>query len=107
MIKAVKWVVVVWVVVVVAAARATAEDLPLSKDLVGDQFQYAIQRGDNFIKLGSRFGLGSAIVAAENGLQRESPLTAGKTLEIDNRHVVPAHLQDGIVVNIPQRMVFY
>ena len=88
-------------------SRAGAEDPPVSTLVVGDKFQYTITRGDNFIKLGSRFGAGSAVLAAENGLKRESRLTAGKTVEIDNRHVVPQLLPDGIIVNPPQRMVFY
>jgi L,D-transpeptidase ErfK/SrfK len=89
------------------AARAPAQELPLSHQVVGDKFQYTIERGDNFIKLGSRFGVGSAVIAAENGLTLDSRLTAGKTLEIDNRHVVPSGMDNGIVINVPQRMLFY
>jgi len=91
----------------IAARAAFAEDLPLSHQITGERFQYTIRRGDNFIKLASRFGVGSAIIAAENGLQLDSRLTAGNTLTIDNRHVVPEVMRDGIVINLPQRMLFY
>ena len=95
------------VFIAVLARHAGAQDVPISHQVVGDKFQYTIQRGDNFIKLGSRFGAGSAVIAAENGLQLDSRLTAGKFLEIDNRHVVPSGMDDGIIINLPQRILFY
>jgi len=97
----------VCLLIALLSGRAAADDLPISHQIVGDKFQYTIERGDNFIKLGSRFGVGSAVIATENGLELTSPLTAGKTLEINNRHVVPPPIADGIIINLPQRMLFY
>lgn len=102
-----KRIAIICAVIAVWSALAAADDLPVYNQIVGDKFQYTIQRGDNFIKIGSRFGVASAIVAEENGLQRESMLTAGKTLEIDNRHIVPELVAAGIIINLPQRMVFF
>jgi L,D-transpeptidase ErfK/SrfK len=34
-------------------------------------------------------------------------LKTGQQLHIDNRHIVPSVVSDGILINIPQRMLFY
>jgi L,D-transpeptidase ErfK/SrfK len=55
----------------------------------------------------ARFGVELAILAANNGLPKSSLLREGQLLRIDNRHVVPRSGTDGILINIPQRMLFY
>jgi len=80
---------------------------PLSNQIVSDRIEYTLKRGDHFIKLGARYGVGSTIIAAENNLDRTTRLTAGNKLILDNRHIVPHGYDNGIIVNIPQRMLFY
>jgi len=87
---------------------ADAQELaPLSSQIVGQSIDYTIQKGDNWIRLGAHFGVGAAVIAADNGVLPGSTITAGKTLHIDNRHIVPIQFVDGIVINLPQRMLFY
>ncbi|MGH7778494.1 MAG: L,D-transpeptidase family protein [Candidatus Binataceae bacterium] len=86
---------------------ATKDLAPLSNQIVGKSTDYTIQKGDNWIRLGARFGEGAAVIALDNGVALGSTITAGKTLRIDNRHIVPIQFVDGIVVNLPQRMLFY
>jgi L,D-transpeptidase ErfK/SrfK len=88
--------------------RARAADLPpLSHQIVGEKIDYTIAKGDNWIRLGARFGVGAAVIASDNGVAPGSRITAGKTLRIDNRHIVPIQIADGIEINLPQRMLFY
>ncbi len=47
------------------------------------------------------------MLARENGKDMAKPLSAGDVLHIDNRHIVPLERADGIVINIPQRMLFH
>jgi L,D-transpeptidase ErfK/SrfK len=42
-----------------------------------------------------------------NGLRPKAPLKQGQVLAFDNRHVVPADLRDGILINLPQRKLFF
>jgi len=46
-------------------------------------------------------------LAALNGLKPTAWLKIGQVLRIRNPHIVPVESADGIVVNIPQRMLFY
>ena len=57
--------------------------------------------------IGARSGVDPAVLAGGNNLSLSSRLQIGQQLRVDNRHIVPNSLSDGIVINIPQRMLFY
>jgi L,D-transpeptidase ErfK/SrfK len=72
----------------------------------GGVITYEVSAGESIASLGARFGLEPRTLAADNGIAPTTVLKAGHTLVIDNRHVLPEHPVDGIVVNVPQRMLF-
>ena len=64
--------------------------------------------GETLKSLASRYGVEAATIAADNRLAAGGPLEVGRELLIDNRHIVPADVAAGeIVINVPQRMLFY
>lgn len=80
----------------------------LTAALTGGLTVYTVAPGDTLAAVAARFGVYPAVIAADNQLDPKRPLAAGRQLRIDNRHIVPVALADGeIVVNIPQRMLFY
>ena len=79
----------------------------LSSVIVGREFKYVVLRGDSLTSVGARFGIDVSALAAANGLSASAFLKEGQELQIDNRHIVPAFLDNGIVINIPQRMLFH
>jgi L,D-transpeptidase ErfK/SrfK len=76
------------------------------KPFVGGQFTYVVQRGDSLTSIGARFGVDIHVLAATNGLSSGSWLREGRSMRIDNRHIIPDSLSDGILINIPQRMLY-
>jgi L,D-transpeptidase ErfK/SrfK len=46
-------------------------------------------------------------MAKQNGLSMRAMIPVGRVVRIDNRHIVPAVLEDGILINVPQRLLFY
>jgi L,D-transpeptidase ErfK/SrfK len=84
----------------------TAIRQPAATDVTGSVFGYKVQKGDSLTLLSARFGTAIRNLAELNGLSPTVFLREGQTLQIDNRHLVPATLEDGILVNIPQRMLF-
>lgn len=74
--------------------------------IVGNESTYTVKAGDTLVSIGARKGIESATLAAMNGLKPKTALKPGQVLNIDNRHIVPADLDDGILINIPQRKVF-
>jgi L,D-transpeptidase ErfK/SrfK len=75
---------------------------------VGRAFVYEARAGDNPVSLGARYGVDAVLLANQNAVPRDGRLKAGQPIAIDNRHIVPVALDpDAIVVNIPQRMLFF
>lgn len=92
--------------VLLCSTSARAEGLLLSHAVSGGRFQYTTRKRDSFASLGSRYGENAELLARSNGFRVSSHLAVGTVLWVDNRHVVPADLDDGIIVNVPQRMLF-
>lgn len=75
--------------------------------IVGELFDYTIRRGDTLSGIGARYGVDVGTLASRNGITARSRLRPGQVLRVDNRHIVPRMLDDGIVINIPQRLLFH
>jgi L,D-transpeptidase ErfK/SrfK len=85
----------------------TSEPGPSKDDvLVGEEFLYTVRRGDSLALVGARLGVGSRSLARDNRLSPSARLRIGQVLRVDNRHIVPFSLDDGILINIPQRLLF-
>jgi L,D-transpeptidase ErfK/SrfK len=89
------------------APSPAAEESPADA-LTGTVATHVIQRGDTLQALAARAGIDVATIAAENGLTNGRALIPGQQLILDNRHIVPASRAAApIVVNLPQRMLFF
>jgi L,D-transpeptidase ErfK/SrfK len=88
---------------------AWSEERELINNVItGQEFIHAVQPGENLTQIGARFGESPALLARENGLRFTSVLKPQMALKIDNRHIVPRpDFSDGILINIPQRMLFH
>jgi len=75
--------------------------------LVGGSSEYVVQPGDSLTLIGARLGVDARVIAESNGLKPSTVLKPSMKLRIDNRHIVPAADGVRIVVNVPQRMLFY
>jgi L,D-transpeptidase ErfK/SrfK len=83
------------------------EGSQLADTLVGGVFFYTVQLGDTLTSIGARFGVAAGVLARENGFQPSTRLKIGQELRVYNRHIVPPRLKDGILINLPQRLLFY
>lgn len=91
----------------VSSLPALAQDLPpLSHRVTGSDTEYTVQQGDSLTAIGARFGLEPKLLARQNALPANARLHPGQLLHVRHPHIVPASLDDGILVNLPQRMLF-
>jgi len=79
----------------------------LAFQIAGSQFTYTVQAGDSLTSLSARFGVSMRFIAEENGLTPDARLKKGDVLKIDNRHIVPDFSGARIIVNVPQRRLFW
>lgn len=90
------------------ALPAQAGELPLlSRSVTGGDTEYIIQSGDFLIAIGARFGVAAKVLAQHNAIPYEAIIHPGQRLRIHNPHIVPTGLDDGILINLPQRMLFH
>ena len=91
----------------IASAAQTIGEVTGGSAIVGEETTHLVQPGDTIAALSARYGVDRSVLASENSLKSTAVLTPGRTLRIVSRHIVPSGYSDGIVVNIPQRHLFY
>jgi len=79
----------------------------MSHALSGGMFVYEVGAGDSLTSVGARYGEDLSVLANDNGLKINSRLKLGILLLVDNQHVVPPGYHDGLLINLPQRMLFH
>jgi L,D-transpeptidase ErfK/SrfK len=84
-----------------------ATPAPLAQRIVGDEFDLIAFERASFSRIGSRYGIGPKMLARENGKQITDRISVGDVLHIDNRHIVPLERFNGLLVNLPERMLFH
>lgn len=80
---------------------------PSEAHIIGGVFIYKVQSGDYLIKIGARFGVEATSLARNNYIEYNSLLSIGQHLLIDNRHIVPYINENALLINLPQRMLYY
>jgi L,D-transpeptidase ErfK/SrfK len=75
--------------------------------LIGGDTTYSIQKGDSLVLIGAKHGIDWQIIARENNVEPGEILKVGRTLKISVRRIVPKSVADGILVNIPDRTLYY
>jgi L,D-transpeptidase ErfK/SrfK len=94
-------------VLAVLTLPVLAGDLPpLSHLVAGGDSEYRVQPGDFLIAIGARFGVAAKVLAQANHIRYAAIIRPGQQLHIHNPHIVPAGFDNGILINIPQRMLF-
>ena len=86
--------------------------LPHAEDpggaLVGRISLHVVGKGESLRAIGARYGVDVSTLAAGNAIKPGAGLRIGQALVVDNRHLVPPAALDGrLVVNVPQRMLFF
>jgi len=75
--------------------------------LVGGDSVYTVRKGDTIDLVSARLGVSQKQIVRENKLDPKKPLKKGMTLRVNTRKIVPVVIDEGIVINIPDRMLYY
>ena len=92
-----------------AAQQVSRQDTPvLSAKLVGSMGSYTVVRNDTLRLVAAKLGVNHTQLAAMNGLTPSARLKIGQVLRFNNQRIIPAStIKNGIVINIPDRMLYY
>lgn len=75
--------------------------------LIGGESIYTVVKGDSIELISSKLGVDRNSIIKDNSLDIKKPLRIGQELKINNRKIVPKIVDNGIIVNIPDRMLYY
>jgi L,D-transpeptidase ErfK/SrfK len=74
--------------------------------VTGSVWVHHVGTAETLGAVGARFGVEPKTLARDNHLPPDVKLRTGDRLTIDNRHVVPPGPVRGLLLNVPQRMLF-
>jgi L,D-transpeptidase ErfK/SrfK len=75
--------------------------------LTGGETTYTITKGDSLVLIGAKLGVDWQILARENNIEPGSTLKVGRVVKANTRKIVPKVIESGILINIPDRMLYY
>ena len=75
--------------------------------LIGGEEHYVVKKGDTLQLAGARLGVSWRYLAKINKLDPKKYLYEGQELRVVNRKIVPKRVRNGLVINIPDRMMYY
>jgi lipoprotein-anchoring transpeptidase ErfK/SrfK len=90
-----------------AAPEREAEAEITSARLVGAKGVYTVVKGDSVRLVAAKLGVAQQHLRSMNGLDSKAKLKVGQKLAYNNRKIIPQQMKDGIVVNIPDRTLYY
>ncbi len=91
----------------VATPARSQEPVFLSHEMTGRILSYRVRPGDILLGIRSRFGLSLSTLVRENAIRDPDLIHPGQILRIDTRHIVPPPPGDGILINLPEKMMFF
>jgi len=81
---------------------------PVAADMmIGGDISYPIQKGDCLLLVSAKVGVDWQVIARENRIEPKNQCRVGAPLAITNRKIVPKVVENGIIVNIPDRMLYF
>jgi len=89
----------------VPAPAATSS--PATRGLTGAMSVYTVKNGDTLRLIASKLGVSSRHLLSINRLGKKTSVKVGQRLKYDNRRIIPKMIERGIVINIPDRTLYY
>jgi L,D-transpeptidase ErfK/SrfK len=80
---------------------------PVAFTLVEEDRTYQVQPGDSLADIALRLGIPWRRIADLNGLADPTRIAPGQVLRLPAQRIVPAVLQDGLVINVPERTLYH
>lgn len=85
-----------------------ADNGPVSSRLmIGEKKVYTVRKQQSLRILGARLGVNWRTIARDNNLDPSQLLEPGQKLIINTRRIVPKTRAEGIVINIPDRTLYF
>ena len=75
--------------------------------IVGEYMVYTVKKGDTLERVGALTGVNWWKIAKDNNIDTEKKLRIGHQLRVNARRIVPATIVNGIIINVPDRTLYF
>lgn len=75
--------------------------------VIGGEFEYFVEKGDTIDRIAAKLGVPATRILNANGLDPKKHLSVGQKLKVFDRKIVPVAMDEGIVINIPERRLYF
>jgi L,D-transpeptidase ErfK/SrfK len=80
---------------------------PLYHLVAGGEQEIEVEKTISVDRFALEQGVSWGSVVRHNGLKKPYKLKPGMVIKINNRHIVPAELQNGLLINLPELRLYY
>jgi L,D-transpeptidase ErfK/SrfK len=101
------WLILLVLLAGVQLAGAAETAPPLYTQVVGGEHEITLEQRTSVDRFALEQGVRWVSVVRENGLKKPYKLKPGMVLKINNRHIVPAEVQNGLVINLPELRMYH
>lgn len=74
--------------------------------IIGGEIEYVVKKGDTLQLISSRVGVAAKHIAESSGIDPKKPLQKGQILRINTTRIVPKEVDNGVIINIPDRTLY-
>jgi L,D-transpeptidase ErfK/SrfK len=78
-----------------------------SSILIGGEVVYRVTKGDTMELIGAKLGVHWRSLLEENNIDEKQVLSIGQEIRTNTSKIVPKIIDEGIIINIPDRMLYY
>ena len=82
-------------------------DEPGSDKIIGTKGVYTVVKADTIRLVAAKLGVTQQHLRSINALDAKASLKVGQKLAFNNRKIIPQQLKNGILINIPDRTLYY
>ncbi|NVN90043.1 MAG: L,D-transpeptidase family protein [Desulfuromonadales bacterium] len=82
-------------------------DMITSGKLVGSVSVYTVKKRDSLRLIAAKLGVSQQHLIQMNNLDPKPTFKPGQSLRYNNRKIIPQHMPNGIVINIPDRTLYF
>lgn len=75
--------------------------------IIGGDTIYTVKKGDTLELVGAHTGVYWWKIAKDNNLDARKHLKPGQELKVNTRKIVPLAIDNGIIINVPDRTLYY
>jgi L,D-transpeptidase ErfK/SrfK len=75
--------------------------------IIGGETLYTVQKGDSLEFIGAKLGTNWKNIVRDNNFDIKKPLKIGLEIKVNTRKIVPAMIDNGILINIPEKMLYF